>query len=324
MDVETTTVLCLSPWTEARVRELAGSGGVRVVTVPPPPAPDAIRAAIGDADIVIGDGRHKHALDADTLALARRCRFIQQPAAGFDSIDAEAAARLGIPVANAGGFNREAVADWVVMAILNIVRHGARLDRDMRAGGWAQGRWIGRELSALTVGIVGLGNVGQAVAARLRGFGTRMLANDIVPRTADGVEPASLDDVLTRADVVTLHVPLNATTCRLVGAQELARMRPAAILVNASRGPVVDETALVDALERGVIAGAALDVFEQEPLAADSPLRRMDNVFLTPHVGGGTAEARVRSGEVVATNLRRVLAGEPPLHIVNGVSVPVR
>lgn len=314
-----TTIACLSNMTEKSVRGLAGTDDVRVLLVPPPPAPEAVREVIAEADIVIGDGRHKHRLDAATLALATRCRFIQQPSAGFDVIDVVAAARLGIPVANAGGFNREAVADWVVMAILNLVRHGARLDRHMRQGEWSQGHFEGREVSALTIGIVGLGNIGQAVAARLNGFGSRVLYHDIQSRDGVGVEAerVGFTDLLERADVVTMHVPLNDTTHGMIGAAELELMGPDAILVNASRGPVVDEHALTGALESGGLGGAALDVFEYEPLATDSPLRWMENVFLTPHVAGGTREAKVRAMDVVATNLRRVLAGQEPLHVVN-------
>jgi D-3-phosphoglycerate dehydrogenase len=321
-----TTIACLSNMTEKSIRALAGTDDVRVLLAPPPPAPEAVREVVAEADIVIGDGRHKHRLDAATLAHATRCRFIQQPSAGFDVIDVVAAARQGIPVANAGGFNREAVADWVVMAILNLVRHGARLDRHMRQGEWSQGQFEGREVSALTVGIVGLGNIGQAVAARLDGFGSRVLYHDIQPREGSGVkvERVPFGDLLERSDVVTLHVPLNDRTRGMIGAAELEQMGSEAILVNASRGPVVDEHALTAALESGDLAGAALDVFEYEPLPADSPLRWMENVFLTPHVAGGTREARVRAMDVVASNLRRVLAGQEPLHVVNGVAMTGR
>lgn len=320
-----TKIACLSPLSEELVRELvAGEGGtanLEVQLAPEPPTREAIRDLLADADLVISDGRHRHRLDRELLGAMRRCRLIQQPAVGFDVIDHRAAAEFGIPVANCAGYNRDSVADWVIMAILNLVRHGARGDRTMREGGWPAAAMEGRELGALTVGIVGLGNVGNAVATRLRAFGCRLLFHDVVPRSLPGAEPASLSDLLGRADVVTVHVPLDHETRPLLGAAELDRMRPGAILVNASRGPVVDEAALVQCLEAGHLGGAALDVFEHEPLAEDSPLRRLDNVFLSPHIGGNTADAKARSLEAVGTNLRRVLAGLEPFNVVNGVSL---
>ena len=315
------TIACLSPWSEQQVRELAGSEEVRVLLAPDPPAPEAVREIVEDADVVIADGRHKHRLDRDTLGAMKRCRLIQQPAAGFDVIDHEAAAGFGIPVANGGGYNRDAVADWVIMGMLNLVRHGARRDRDMRLGEWAATRLEGRELGALTVGIVGMGNIGGAVAARLAAFGSPVLYADVVQRgRITGAQEVALTELLARCDIVTVHVPLNAATRHLIGVPELAAMRPGALLVSASRGPVVDEAALVAALQSGRLGGAALDVFETEPLPVSSPLRAMDNVFLSPHVGGGTREATARLREEVAINIRRVLSGQPPLHVVNGVT----
>jgi D-3-phosphoglycerate dehydrogenase len=205
--------------------------------------------------------------------------------------------------------------------MLNLVRHGARRDRDMRRGEWVAARLEGRELGALTVGIVGMGNIGSAVAARLAGFGSAVLYADTVPRgQITGAQEVTLTDLLARCDIVTVHVPLSAATRHLIGATELATMRAGALLVNASRGPVVDGAALVAALQSGQLGGAALDVFETEPLPASSPLRSMDNVFLSPHVGGGTREAIARLREEVAANIRRVLSGQPPLHVVNGVT----
>jgi phosphoglycerate dehydrogenase-like enzyme len=316
----TQTIACLSPLTERQVHELAGAEDVEVLVAPDPPAPQAVRELVADADIVIADMTHRHRLDRESLAGARKCRLIQQPAVGFDVIDHLAAAELGIPVANAAGFNADTVADWTLMGMLNAVRHGARLDREMRAGGWRPAVGLGsRDMRALTVGIVGMGNIGRQVAARVAGFGSRILYYDVVPRDVPGCEPVSFDELLERSDVVTLHLPLDAGSKALVGADELRRMRPGAILCNASRGPIVDEAALVEALGSGHLGGAALDVFEVEPLSADSPLRRMENVFLTPHVAGGSEQARANLMEQTAANVRRVLAGEKPVNVVNGL-----
>ncbi|WP_028921894.1 NAD(P)-dependent oxidoreductase [Pseudonocardia acaciae] len=313
------TIVCLSPFTEEQVRELAGTDRVRVLLAPDPPTRDAVRELVPHADVLISDIRRRHPMGREILATMTRCRAVLQPSVGFDHIDHRAAAELGIPVANAAGFNRDAVADWTVMAILNVVRHGARSDREMRAGTWRLHNWMGRDLRALTVGILGLGNVGGQVADRLAGFGCPILFHDVAPRERPGCEPVSLGELLERADVVTVHVPLDDSTRGLVGEAELRRMRPGTILCNASRGPVVDEAALVAALGSGHLGGAALDVFEVEPLAAESPLRRMDNVFLSPHIAGGTVHARANMLESTGANLRRVLAGQEPVNVVNGV-----
>ena len=314
-------VASLSPYPEDVVRDLFGGAyDVEVVVVPPPPSPDALRQAVAEADLVLADKRHRHRLDQMLLSTMRRCRLIQQPAVGFDVIDHRAAADLGIPVANAAGYNRDAVADWVVMAILNLIRQGAYADRHMRGGDWPFPRMQGRELGALTVGIIGLGNVGNAVAARMRAFGSRILFTDIVPRSLPGATAMPLNDLLGEADVVTVHVPLDEGTRGLISHGQLQSMKPGAILINASRGPVVDEPALVQALDAGRLGGAGLDVFEVEPLAADSPLRAFDNVFLTPHSAGLTSEAEARVLEVCGANMRRVLDGLEPFNVVNGVT----
>ena len=194
----------------------------------------------------------------------------------------------------------------------------------MRDGGWPKPEMLGHELGALTIGIVGLGNVGSALATRLLAFGSRVLYTDIVERSFAGVERVPFEDLLQRADVVTLHVPLDNETHHMIDAGALTRMRKGALLVNASRGPVVDEKALIAALESGHLGGAGLDVFDQEPTPAENPLRRMDNVFFSPHVGGFTLESEARALEVVGDNLTRVLDGEEPSNVVNGVRLGAR
>jgi D-3-phosphoglycerate dehydrogenase len=317
----TVRVASLSPYSEEVVRGLfASAHDVEVRLVPPAPAPEAVREAVADADLVVGDKRHRHRLDRAALAAMTRCRLVQQPAVGFDAIDHRAAAELGIPVANAAGYNRDAVADWTVMAILNLVRLGAQGDRRMRAGEWPYQQLRGRELGAMTIGILGLGNVGNAVATRLRAFGCRLLFTDIVPRSAGGATAVPLEELLETSDVVCVHVPLDRDTRGLIGDAELRRMRPGSFLVNASRGPVLDEAALVRALDSGHLGGAGLDVFEVEPLAEDSPLRSFENVFLAPHSAAMTEEAEARVLEVTGANLRRVLDGLEPFNVVNGVN----
>ena len=318
-------VVCLSPYSKQQVEGLfAGRHPVEVVTVPDPPAPDAVLSACSQADLVIADKRHKHRLPREVLEQMGRCLLIQMPAVGYDVIDHRAAAEFEIAVANAAGYNRDAVADWTIMAILNLVRRGSWGDRGMRDGGWPKPEMMGHELGALTVGIVGLGNVGSALATRLRAFGSRVIYADIVERSVAGAERMSFEDVLERADIVCVHVPLDQETHHFIDAGALKRMKKGAFLVNASRGPVVDEKALVGALESGHLGGAGLDVFEQEPTPADNPLRGMENVFFSPHVGGFTAESEARVLDVVRDNLSRVLDGEEPANVVNGVRLGAR
>jgi len=318
-------VVCLSPYSKKQVEDLfAGRHSVDVVTVPNPPAPEDVLRECTLAELVIADKRHAHRLPREVLERMTRCLLIQMPAVGYDVIDHRAAAEVGIAVANAAGYNRDAVADWTVMAILNLIRRGSWGDRRLREGGWPKPEMMGHELGALTIGIVGLGNVGSALATRLLAFGSRVLYTDIVERSVTGVERVPFEDLLERADVVCVHVPLDKETHHLIDAGVLTRMRKGAFLVNASRGPVVDEKALVVALESGHLGGAGLDVFEHEPTPADNPLRRMENVFFSPHVGGFTLESEARVLEVVRDNLTRVLDGEEPLNVVNGVRLGAR
>jgi D-3-phosphoglycerate dehydrogenase len=254
----------------------------------------------------------------------QRCKLIQMPSAGFDVIDHQSAAEFGIPVANTAGHNKESVADWTVMAAIALVRKSFWADRAIRAGGWHRGdrireEVIGRELSALTVGIVGLGHVGTAVGRRLASFGCRVVFADIVPKEVAGGEQVELDTLLSQSDIVCLHLPLDSHTRGLIGKNAFSRMKAGSFLINAARGPVVDEVAMTDALGSGVLSGAALDVFEAEPLPLASPLRVLENVILSPHAGGATVEARARLTEAVSSNLLRVLDGLPPQNVVNGV-----
>jgi len=320
-------VACLSPYDETTVQALfKGRHEVQVTLVPPPPAQAEVIAACADADLVIADRRHKHRVDREVLDNMRRCRLIQQAAVGFDSIDHRAAAELGIPVANAAGYNRDSVADWTVMTMIALLRHSFSLDRQLRAGHWNADDQVrgeetmGHELGAMTVGIIGMGNVGSAVARRVLAFGAKILYSDTLQRSFDGARQVGLDSLLDESDIVCVHAPLDVDTRGLIGASEIARMKKGAYLINAARGPIVDEASLTEALQSGHLAGAGLDVFEVEPLPTNSPLRKIENVILAPHRGGATVEADRRLLEVVGDNLMRVLDGRPPLNVVNGLS----
>jgi D-3-phosphoglycerate dehydrogenase len=301
-----------------------GRHQVEVMLVPEPPAQQAVLAACADAHLIIADRRHKHRIDRRVLDHMSACMLIQQAAVGFETIDHRAAAEHGIPVANAAGYNKESVADWTVMAMIALVRRSFWGDRQLRSGRWStddpmRKDMIGRELGAMTVGIIGLGNVGSAVARRVAAFGSRLLFTDVTPRVFAGAEQVDLDILLEESDIICIHTPLDVDTGALVGPAALAKMKRGSYLINAARGPIVDETALIEAIRSGHLAGAGLDVYEVEPLPQSSPLRNLENVVLAPHMGGNTLEAEARLIEVVGDNLRRVLDGLPPVNVVNAV-----
>ena len=219
-------------------------------------------------------------------ACAPRLKIISKWGTGIDSIDQQAAARLHIKIGRTLNAFTLPVADTVMGYILAFARRQPWMDRAMKAGEWD--KIPGRSLSECTLGLVGVGNCGKAVLRRARAFGMRLLGNDIVEIAPDfilenGVEMTSLDELLEASDFVSLHTDLNPTSYHLMNTTTLAMMKPGAILINTSRGPVVDEPALIQALQTGVLGGAALDVFENEPLPDDSPLLKMDHVMLAPH-----------------------------------------
>ncbi|HVU93454.1 MAG TPA: NAD(P)-dependent oxidoreductase [Jatrophihabitans sp.] len=309
---------CLSAYDEALVRELAGTDAIRIRIASGSGSVEELHDLVAEADLVIADAARRYVLDAPAIAAMSRCRFIQQPAVGYDSIDVDQAARQGIPVANTPGSNAAAVADWVVMATLNVLRDGVAADRSLHERrAYAAG--LGAELGALTVGLVGAGAVARQVAERLRGFGSEVLHTSRRPTELPGSHAVGFGELLERADVVSLHLPLTAQTRNLLGPAEFARMRPGSILVNSARGGLVDADALVAALSTGRPAAAALDVFEPEPLPLDSPLRGLGNVYLSPHIAANSHQARARVRRAVGENLRRVLAGEAPVNVVNSV-----
>lgn len=313
-------LVSLATYSEAEIRALVGPESPLTIRIgPEPPATSgALKRAVRDADIVIADPRQRLRLDRDVLEAMSRCRLIQMPAVGFESVDHLAAALLQIPVANAGGFNRDAVADWTVMAILVLLRRAAWADREMRDGRWPR-PMIGSELFGKTVGIIGLGNVGSAVAQRVLAFGAEVNYADQVLKNLPGCKKLEIPALFASSDVICVHAPLDDSTRGIINDAALSRMRRGAILINASRGALVDETALADALRSGQLGGAGLDVFATEPLPPDSPLRSFDNILLSPHVAGSTYEAQHRLRIAVGDNLRRVMGGLPPMNVVNGV-----
>ncbi|MCW2606146.1 MAG: 3-phosphoglycerate dehydrogenase [Frankiales bacterium] len=292
--------------------------GVELV-VPPERTQAAVDALLPEVDLVLGDW--SPALTVHDPG--PRVRFVQQPSVGVDGIDLEACARAGVPVSNTAGANTVSVAEWVLSAVLALLRKTVEGDGAVRRGEWPQTTLGGRELAGLRVGVVGMGPIGRRVATTFDALGCPVTYWSRTPKDDAPAPYAELDDLLAGSDVVVLVIALGPDTRHLLDARRLALMPERSLLVNAARGDVVDEDALVDALRAGRPSAAALDVFAVEPLAADSPLRELP-VLLSPHAAGSTGEAGMRIVAAAVANLRRVLAGEPVVDVVNGIVPQVR
>jgi D-3-phosphoglycerate dehydrogenase len=276
---------------------------------------DFVDLARGSVAAIVSTDR----VTAEILDALPQLRIVARCGVGLDTIDVDAATNRGVLVTTARGANEEAVADHTVGLMLALLRRLIPDDRLVRSGAWSRDRpFLASDLHGKTVGLLGLGAIGRAVARRLAGFDVRLLAHD--PAVASGageVMLVALPELLGESDVVTLHLPLLAETWGLIGGPELARMKRGAILVNTSRGEIVDEAALADALRSGHLAGAGIDVFEHEP-PAESPLLRLgDRVVLTPHVAGLTRES-VRAMQISATtSVVDLFAGRWPRGVAN-------
>ena len=267
-------------------------------------------------------------IDAQVMdAAGRSLKVVSTMAVGFDNIDVAAATARGILVTNTPGVLTDATADLAWALILSLARRVVEGDHMVREGRfelWGPFLLLGRAVAGATLGIVGMGRIGQAVARRALGWDMRVLYTrrsgplnpEQVPPGAVWEYRAELGDLLREADIVSLHVPLDADTRRLITARELALMRPGAFLVNTARGPVVDEAALVEALQSGHLRGAGLDVYEREPHLAPG-LAELENVVLLPHLGSATVETRGRMSEIAVRNALAAVQGEPVPHPVN-------
>jgi glyoxylate reductase len=276
---------------------------------------DQLRAAASEVDAIISVLTDQ--IDATVIAGAPGLRVVANVAVGHDNIDLQAARRAGVAVCNTPGVLDETTADLAFALILAASRLLGQAERDLRAGrwaGWGVGQYLGQDVHGATLGVVGYGRIGRAVARRGEGFGMRVLHHSRRPTGAPGYV-GDLDDLLGRSDVVTLHLPLGDGTRGLVDHKRLAAMRPTAVLVNTSRGPVVDEEALAVALEEGRIFAAGLDVFEHEP-AVHPRLLAAPRVVLTPHIGSASVATRTRMTRMAAEGVRAVLEGKEPRNLV--------
>ena len=279
---------------------------------------DELCSAIGDYDALVV--RSQVRVDAGLIAAGSRLIVIGRAGVGVDNVDLDAATRAGITVVNAPTGNTIAAAEHTLGLLFALARRIPAADASVRRGEWQRSQFTGTELRGKTLGIVGLGKIGQAIADRARGLEMTILGVDpyVTAEQAalHGVELTDLDTLLERSDVVTVHVPITRTTRGLIGADAVARMRPGALLLNVARGGVVDEGAVAAALRDGHLGGAAFDVFEQEP-PIGTPLLETPNTVLTPHLGASTEEAQVLVAEEVADQVLDVLAGRSARYAVN-------
>lgn len=280
---------------------------------------DELRDAIAGADAVLVRSATK--ITRDSLSRADRLKVIGRAGVGVDTIDVDAATERRIPVLTAPAGNTVSAAELTMALLLALARRVPAADRSMRAGEWDRKSFNGVELYGKTLGLVGAGRIGGEVAIRARAFGMRVMVFDpfLNPdrATALGVETAELDEILEHADVLSVHVPLTDETHGLIGEAQLAKLKPSAFVLNVARGGVVDEDALLKALQSKKLAGAALDVYSSEPLPADHPFRTLPNVVLTPHLGASTAEAQQNVAIEIAEAVRAALLDNDVSRAVN-------
>ncbi len=309
----------LAPDTAALLTNQAPEGYAVTTASAKLPADEQV-ALSHDADFII---LFPGVISGEALRAAKQLKLIQLVSAGFDTLDIGLCKELEIPVANNGGTNSTDVAEHTITLILAWYRQLMAMDRNVRTGKWGaiDSGVSTYTINGKTVGLIGLGNIGRKVAKLLNAFGAEVLYTDALPVAPEveqelGVTRTTLDGLLAQADIVSVHVPLNDATRGMMGAEQFAKMKPSALLVNTCRGPVVDEAALIDALQQGKIAGAALDVLEKEPPAPDNPLFAMDNVVLSPHIAGVTRDTWARRGAFIFANLQRVWRGEAPHAVI--------
>jgi D-3-phosphoglycerate dehydrogenase len=301
-------VLIADKLAESTVAALGDQVEVRWVDGPDRPK---LLEAVADADALLV--RSATTVDAEVIAAAPKLKIVARAGVGLDNVDVDAATARGVLVVNAPTSNIHSAAEHALALLLSAARQVPAADATLREHTWKRSSFSGTEIFGKTVGVVGLGRIGQLVAARLAAFGTHILAYDPYVSSARaaqiGIELVSLDELLSRADFISVHLPKTKETAGLLGKENLAKTKPGVIIVNAARGGLIDEQALADAITSGHVRGAGLDVFSTEP-CTDSPLFELPQVVVTPHLGASTAEAQDRAGTDVAASVKLALAGE--------------
>jgi len=288
------------------------------------PTPQAITAECKGAEIIVV----RAPIPAEVVQREVGLRALIRHGAGLDMIPVMDATAAGVLVANVPGANALTVAEHVLWTAMALLRRYPQVDRDLRLSGWDAGRAHsdhGREVSGKVLGIFGMGNIGRALTRMaVHGFGMRVVCHTRRSgNLPDGATPVSFADMLTACDILVLCAPLTDQTRGIVDAAALARMKPGAVLVNVARGPLVDQAALIVALASGHLSGAALDVFDTQPLPPDHPIFTLPNVILTPHMAGITEESMLRMGQGVVAEARRMIAGGLPENLINPGAVPL-
>jgi glyoxylate reductase len=288
-----------------------------------PPPHDVLLERIAGVDAVLAMLTER--FDAGTFACAPRLRIVANMAVGYDNVNLADAAAAGAWVTNTPGVLAATTADFAFALMLAAARNVVSSERETRQGAWrtwSPTGYLGPDVHGATLGIIGLGEIGREMALRARGFGMVVLAATRTPRHADarelGLRQVDLDTLLAQSDFVSLHVPLTPETRRMIDMAALRKMKRSAILINTARGPVVDQDAVVLALREGLIAGAALDVTDPEPLPLDHPLFSLPNVLITPHIASASVATRSRMAEMAAQNIIAALRGERPPNAVAG------
>ncbi len=284
-------------------------------------------AGVADVDAIITSWGLR--IDAQVIDSMKRCVVIGVGSVGVDMVDVEAATAAGIVVTNVPDVFIEEVADYAMMLLLSVSRLTPLMARLARDGEWYQARPILSRIPRVmgqTLGLFGFGNVARCTARRAHGFGMRLIAYDPyvseLELSALGVEPVSFPELLARSDFLSIHTPHNAETEHAINAAALAQMKATAVIINTARGPIIDEAALIDALQSGAIAGAGLDVLEQEPPQPDNPLLHMENVLVTPHVASASTRMRPETRRRAAREVALVLRGRWPMSCVNPTVLP--
>ena len=301
---------------------LAVETEMRLWEEPLPPPRETLLAEAREADGLLTLLTDR--VDQELLDRAPRLRGVSNMAVGFDNIDVAACTARGILVGNTPGVLTNTTADFAFALLMAAARRVVEGDRFTRAGNWKTwdpGLLLGQDVHGATIGIAGMGQIGQAVARRARGFDMRILYTDAVPRpdieAATGARRVDLNELLRESDFVTLHVPLMPETRAMIGAAQLAMMKPEAVLINTSRGPVVDQHALADALRQGRPGYAALDVTDPEPITMDDPLLALPNAIIAPHIASGSRATREQMAAMSVDNLLAALRGDLPPNCVN-------
>jgi len=318
-----------TPWTvllpeaiEEEARQLLEDSGARVV-LSPDKSPATVAPLMADADAVVLRTGIK--MTAELLALGKKLKMVSRTGAGFDNVDVAAATELGVIISSSLGANTTTVAEHALALILALYKQLPALDREMRKGNFkVRYAYLSRDLRGKTLGVIGIGRIGSEIAKACHdSFGMRVIAYDeflppaVKQSLSSWVDFVGLDELCTESDVITMHVPLTDGTRGLIGAAKLALMKKDAVIVNTSRGGVIDETALAEALNAGKLGGAGLDVFEEEPPARDNPLLSCEKAILTPHAAALTQECVVRMAVLGAQRVIDLMQGYLPENVAN-------